>query len=67
MYTANEAADLIGIGRSTIYDLIAQGEIRAERIGRRVFFTAATLEAVLGERPPPPSHLGGKKSQPDLT
>ncbi len=31
-----EAASLLGIGRSKLYELIAQGEIKTVRIGRSV-------------------------------
>lgn len=57
LYTPSEAAELIGIGRSTVYEFIARGELASTRVGRRVFLTAATLECVLGERPPPPSEM----------
>ncbi len=57
LYTPGEAAVLLGIGRSTVYELISRGELPGTRIGRRVFLTASTLEGVLGERPPPPSEI----------
>ena len=59
LYTPAEAAELLGVGRSTVYELIARGELPGTRVGRRVFVTAATLEMMLGERPPPPSELVG--------
>jgi excisionase family DNA binding protein len=57
LYTPGEAAELLGIGRSTVYELIHRGELRGTRVGRRVFLTASALEDVLGERPPPPSEI----------
>lgn len=57
LYTPREAAILLGIGRSTVYELISRGELAGTRVGRRVFLTASTLESVLGERPPPPSEI----------
>ena len=57
LYTPGEAAELLGVGRSTVYDLIQRGELAGTRIGRRVFLTASVLEGVLGERPPPPAEL----------
>jgi excisionase family DNA binding protein len=30
-----EAGDILGIGRSKLYELVAQGEIKVVRIGRR--------------------------------
>lgn len=60
LYTPGEAAELLGIGRSTVYELIHRGELAETRIGRRVFLTASALEDVLGERPPPPSEIAVK-------
>ena len=57
LYTPSEAAQLLGVGRSTVYELIQRGELPGTRVGRRVFLTASALEAVLGERPPPPSEI----------
>ncbi len=57
MYTVTEAASLLGIGRSTAYELILQGELQATRIGHRWLFSPAALEEILGERPPPPFQL----------
>ena len=57
LYTPSEAALLLGIGRSTAYELIGRGDLRGTRIGGRIFLTAATLEELLGERPPPPSEI----------
>lgn len=34
LLTAAEAAELLGIGRSTVYELIASGEIESVQIGR---------------------------------
>lgn len=57
MYTVTEAATLLGIGRSTAYELIARRELNATRIGRRWMFSPAALTELLGERPPPPSTI----------
>ena len=54
MYTVAEAAQILGIGRSTAYELILRGELEAVHIGRRRLISPATLEEILGERPPPP-------------
>ena len=55
MYTVAEAAKILGIGRSTAYELILQGELAATRIGRRWLVSPAVLERFLGEPPPPPN------------
>ena len=57
MYTIDEAASLLGIGRSTAYELVLRGELEATRIGRRWLMSVAALEALIGERPPLPDDL----------
>ena len=57
MYTIAEAASLLGIGRSTAYELVLRGELEATRIGRRLLISRIVLEALLGEQPPLPHEL----------
>lgn len=57
MYTVGEAAELLGIGRSTAYDLAQRGELEVVQIGRRRLVSPTVLEGLLGERPPPPGDL----------
>ncbi len=52
-----EAAELLGVGRSTAYELVAQGELATVRLGRRVVVTSPTLTALLGVEPPLPREL----------
>ena len=40
-----EAAQLLAIGRSTVYELIAVGHLETVHIGRSVRITAASIEA----------------------
>ena len=40
-----EALDSLGIGRSTLYELIEKGQLERVHIGRRSFITAASLKA----------------------
>lgn len=35
LYTLNEAADLLGVGRTTMYELINSGRLKVTRIGSR--------------------------------
>jgi excisionase family DNA binding protein len=58
VYTVAEAAALLGLGRSTAYDLIARGELTAVRVGRRLFITRPVLTELLGCEPPLPDDLG---------
>ena len=39
----NEAADVLGIGRTTVYELVANGELPVVRIGRSVRDQASRL------------------------
>lgn len=40
-----EAAEVLGLGRSTLYALVARGELPVVRMGRSVRVPAAALEA----------------------
>lgn len=57
MYTITEAAELLGIGRSTAYELAQRGELDVVHIGGRRLVSPSVLEGLLGERPPPPFEL----------
>jgi excisionase family DNA binding protein len=41
--TPREAAQLVGVGRSTIYELIREGKITAHKRGARTLITVANL------------------------
>lgn len=43
-----DAARLLGIGRSTLYELLARGELRAVHIGRAVRVQRSEVEAFVG-------------------
>jgi excisionase family DNA binding protein len=47
---AEEAAHLLGIGRTKIYEMIARGEIPALRIGRLVRVPRHALEEWIADR-----------------
>ena len=46
-YRIDEAAELVGISRDTIYKLIATGKLKTVKIGRCRVVTAKVLNAVL--------------------
>ena len=50
LVTIPEAADVLSIGRSTMYELINAGQIGLVRIGRSVRVSIATLEDFVAER-----------------
>ena len=43
----NDAARMIGVGRTTLYALIAAGEIEAIKIGKATRITTASLKALV--------------------
>ena len=47
---AEEAAHLLGIGRTKIYEMIARGEVPVLRIGRLVRVPQHALEAWIADR-----------------
>lgn len=57
MYTVGEAAQMLGLGRSTAYELVLAGDLPAIRMGRRWLISPAVLRDLLGEQPPPPESL----------
>ncbi len=57
VYTVAEAAELLGIGRSTAYELVHRGELATTRLGSRVIVTRPTLTTLLGVEPPLPAEL----------
>ena len=46
-YPISEAAFLLGISRSGLYDLIANGTLRRVKIGRRALIPAAEIERIV--------------------
>lgn len=62
VYTVTEAAELLGIGRSTAYELVARSELATVRLGSRVFVTRPTLTAILGLEPPLPGELDSARA-----
>jgi len=44
-----QAAAALGVGRTTVYQLIASGRLRSLRVGRRRIVPMAALEAFLVE------------------
>ena len=50
-FTVQEAADLLGISRSTAYECVHRGDLPALTLGRRLLVTRATLESMLGALP----------------
>lgn len=59
VFNVVEAAAILGIGRSKLYELIAAGEIRTIHIGRLCKIPVAAIDEFLASRPStPPSQSG---------
>jgi excisionase family DNA binding protein len=50
-YSPNDAAKVLGIGRSTLFNLLAHGQIAARKLGTRTLIPAAELERYLASLP----------------
>lgn len=46
--TVEEAAKILGISRSTAYECVHRGELRAVRLGRRLVIPRSALADLLG-------------------
>ncbi len=62
VYTVAEAAELLGIGRSTAYEYVASGDLATSRIGSRLVVTRPTLTELLGVEPPLPAELDAARA-----
>ena len=56
-YTVEEAAKILGIGRSAAYQAVRTGEIPAIRIGRRLLVPVQALEQLLSTAKPSTSEM----------
>jgi excisionase family DNA binding protein len=52
-YSIREACQVSSLGRTTIYNHIAEGRLRATRIGGRTIIPAASLHALIVGTPEP--------------
>lgn len=48
-YTVREAAQVLGISRYTLYDMVKDGKFPAIRLGGRVLIARAQIDKVLAE------------------
>ena len=66
LYTVEEAGRLLGVGRTTMYNLVHRGEVASVRLGHKVLITRSTLEGLLGFTPPTPAELAELQPEPTL-
>jgi excisionase family DNA binding protein len=50
-YTVEEAAEIVGVGRSAAYAAVRTGDIPSIRVGRRLLVPRRALERLLGINP----------------
>ncbi len=50
-YTVVEAASALGVGRSTLFDMIRTGELQARKLRGRTVVTRAELVRILSDAP----------------
>ena len=50
-YSIPEAATAISIGRSKLYELIAEGRVETRKIGKRTLVSVASLDEYLASLP----------------
>ena len=46
LYTVKEAAEILGVGRQRVYDLINAGRLSARKIGRDIIISESELENI---------------------
>jgi len=56
-----EAADLLGVSRSTIYQLMGSGEVPSMRVGKLLRVPAAALQRWVNERAAEPAPGGNAR------
>ena len=49
-YSIDEAAETIGVGRGSAYELVRRGDLRTVRVGRRVLVPREAVRDFLGLR-----------------
>lgn len=59
-YTVTEAAELLGISRSSAYECVRRREIPSLTLGRRVVIPRRALEALLAIEPDRPEPVHGE-------
>ena len=63
VYTVEGAGRRLGgIGRTTVYGLIAAGKLEALKLGSRTLVTAASIEALLAGLPRVPKRPGPQRN-----
>jgi excisionase family DNA binding protein len=51
LLSVEEGRRVLGVGRTTVYALVAEGRLRLVKIGRRSFLVAAELDGFIASLP----------------
>jgi excisionase family DNA binding protein len=54
-FSPDELITELGLGRTSVYNLLRTGELRHVRVGRRIIVPAAEVERFLAGEPPDPT------------
>ena len=46
-YSVKEVLQMLPLGRSTIYDLVASGELRSRKVGKKIIIPKSAIEELL--------------------
>jgi excisionase family DNA binding protein len=66
--SVDEVAEILGWGRSSVYEAVRREQIPALRLGRRIRIPTARLHELLGTAPEPTESVAPQPVfQPDLT
>lgn len=49
-YRIDEVAEMLGLGRTTIFKLLEQGELRRVKVGARTLILASDVDALIQRR-----------------
>jgi len=61
-YSLKETAEILGVSKQTVHDLIKSRKIEGKKIGRLWHFTRGDIKAYLDQKTPP----GTKRKQEDI-
>ena len=59
-YSINEACRVSSLGRTRLYQLIAEGRLEVRKIGKRTLIPAASLRALIEGQASSPCRFGGQ-------
>ena len=65
-YSPVDAADALGIGKTRLYELIAQGSLAAKKTGSRTLIIASSMRAYLESLPEADIKTGLSKKAKDV-